>query len=240
MPVLVAVPVPFLGLLTYDVPDGMTPPVRGARVLGPLGTRQVTGCVVGTVAVIPPGVELKSVLEVLDDAAFLPGHIIDLALWAAEYYVAGPGETVAAAMPPFAWVESERRVSITDAGRARLASATGDAAGEAIAVLRAMAHGRSSSTREIRTAARGVRGSIDGVLRGLLRDGLITSARALRGKASAFRTVRVVSLTIEGQALADCAAAADASSASAAGFAALGEKQSAAVAALQGAPHGLP
>ena len=105
----------------------MTPPVRGARVLVPLGTRQVTGCVVGTVADVPPDVELKPVIEVLDDAAFLPGHVIDLALWAAEYYVAGPGETVAAAMPPFAWVESERRVSITDAGRARLASASGDA-----------------------------------------------------------------------------------------------------------------
>ena len=172
MPVLVAVPVPFLSLLTYDVPDGMTPPVRGARVLVPLGTRQVTGCVVGTLADAPPGVELKSVLEVLDDAAFLPGHIVDLALWAAEYYVAGPGETVAAAMPPFAWVESERRVSITDAGRARLASASGDAGGAAIVVLRAIADGRSFSTREIGAAAGGVRGSIDTVLRGLAARGL--------------------------------------------------------------------
>jgi len=238
MPVLVAVPVPFLGLLTYDVPDGMTLPVRGARVLVPLGTRQVTGCVVGTVAEVPPGVELKSVLEVLDDAAFLPGHIIDLALWAAEYYVAGPGETVAAAMPPFAWVESERRVSITDAGRARLASASGDGGGAAIVVLRAIADGRGSTTREIRTAAGGGRGSIDTVLRGLLRDGLITSASALRGKASAFRTMRVVSLTVEGQALAEVATVADGGSETA-GVAALGEKQAAALAALRGAPHGL-
>ena len=239
MPVLVAVPVPFLSLLTYDVPDGMTPPVRGARVLVPLGTRQVTGCVVGTLADAPPGVELKSVLEVLDDAAFLPGHIVDLALWAAEYYVAGPGETVAAAMPPFAWVESERRVSITDAGRARLASASGDAGGAAIVVLRAVADGRSFSTREIGAAAGGVRGSIDTVLRGLMRDGLIASAPALRGKASAFRTVRVVSLTVEGQALAGAVTAATAGSEAAAAFAALGEKQSAALDALRGVPHGL-
>jgi len=62
-------------------------------------------------------------IEVLDEGAFLPEHVIDLALWAAEYYVAGPGETVAAAMPPFAWVESERRAAITEAGRARWAQA---------------------------------------------------------------------------------------------------------------------
>jgi primosomal protein N' (replication factor Y) (superfamily II helicase) len=236
MPVLVAVPVPFLSLLTYDVPHGTTPPVRGARVLVPLGTRQVTGCVVGTVAEVPPGVDLKSVLEVLDDEAFLPGHIIDLALWAAEYYVAGPGETVAAAMPPFAWVESERRVSITDAGRAWLTSRSADTSGAAL-VLRAMAHGRSVTTRELRTAEAAVRGSIDSILRTLLRDGLIMSGRALKGKASAFRTVRVVSLTAEGQGLAGGATAADGGGEAA--VAALGQKQAAALAALRGSPRGL-
>src|SRR5215213_9518491 len=167
MPLQVAVPVPFLPLLTYDVPEGMTPPVRGARVLVPLGTRHVTGCVVAIDALAAPEVELKPIVDVLDASAFLPGHVIDLALWAAEYYAAGPGETVAAAMPPFAWVESERRVSITDAGRARLASASGDGGGAAIVVLRAIADGRGSTTREIRTAAGGGRGSIDTVLRGL-------------------------------------------------------------------------
>src|ERR671912_180605 len=140
MPVLVAVPVPFLSLLTYDVPDGATPPVRGARVLVPLGTRQVTGCVVGTVAQVPREVELKAVLEVLDDAAFLPEHILDLALWAAEYYVAGPGAAV---------------------------------------VLRAMADARSVTTRQLRTAVPAMRGSLDGILRGLVRDGLITAAQKL-------------------------------------------------------------
>src|SRR5918993_1163861 len=237
MPVLVAVPVPFLSLLTYDVPHGTTPPVRGARVLVPLGTRQVTGCVVGTVAEVPAGVDLKAVLEVLDDEAFLPGHIIDLALWAAEYYVAGPGETVAAAMPPFAWVESERRLSITDAGRAWLTSRRADTGGAAL-VLRAMAHGRSVTTRELRTADAAVRGSIDSILRSLLRDGLIMSARALKGKASAFRTVRVVSLTADGQGLAGGATAADGGGEAA--VAALGQKQAAALAALRGSPRGLP
>src|SRR5829696_6535178 len=98
MPLHVVVPVPFLPLLTYSVPDGMTPPVRGARVLVPLGTRHVTGCVVAIDAAVSPDIELKPVIDVLDQEAFLPGHVIDLALWASEYYAAGPGETIAAAM----------------------------------------------------------------------------------------------------------------------------------------------
>jgi len=44
----VAVPVPALDLLTYLVPDSFDLPAVGARVLVPLGSRRVTGCVVRT------------------------------------------------------------------------------------------------------------------------------------------------------------------------------------------------
>ena len=44
------------------------------------------------------GVNAK--LGVLDSAPFLPADVVDLALWAADYYAAGPGETIASAMPP--------------------------------------------------------------------------------------------------------------------------------------------
>ena len=85
----------------------MAAPAVGARVLVPLGTRHITGCVV---AIEPggesPDVAVKLVIEVLDDSSFLPAHVIDLALWAAEYYGAGPGETVAGAQPPVARVGS--------------------------------------------------------------------------------------------------------------------------------------
>ena len=157
-----------------------------------------------TVAEVPPDVELKPVIEVLDDGAFLPGHVIDLALWAAEYYVAGPGETVAAAMPPFAWVESERRVSITDAGRARLALTSGDARrcaarGAPRAGRRPQLHAaRVERGGRWRAAAASTRSSA-----GCCATGWSRRAQAMKGKASAFRTVRVVSLSVEGQELAE-------------------------------------
>jgi primosomal protein N' (replication factor Y) len=200
----------------------------------------VTGCVVSTDPEVPPGVELKALIDVFDGGAFLPGHIIDLALWAAEYYVAGPGETVAAAMPPFAWVESERRLAITDAGRARLASANVAARGASLVVLRALADGRSFTPRELSVTAGGARGSLDAAIRSLLGEGLVTSERAMKGKASAFRTVRLVSLSAQGQEVAGRAIASEDPGTSDEVLSAFGEKQVALLVALHGSPDGLP
>lgn len=102
MNILVAVPVPALDLLTYHVPDGMTPPVIGARVVVPLGTRTVTGIVVDRdVAPATPGdAAIKPIRQVLDEAPFLPADVVALARWTAEYYAAGPGEAITAVLPP--------------------------------------------------------------------------------------------------------------------------------------------
>ena len=96
--VSVAVPVPFLGQLTYRVPDGVEAPVRGARVLVPLGTRLITGLVIDTT---PSGADAtKDLVRVLDEKPFLPAEIVDLAVWVADYYGCGPGDAPDAAMPP--------------------------------------------------------------------------------------------------------------------------------------------
>src|SRR5947209_4211658 len=98
----VAVPVPALDLLTYRVPDAMPAPAVGARVVVPLGSRTVTGIVVARDVALA-GVaasEIKSIRQVLDDDAFLPAEVVALARWTAEYYAAGPGETITAVLPP--------------------------------------------------------------------------------------------------------------------------------------------
>ncbi len=105
MLVSVAVPVPFLDLLTYRVPADLPTPVVGARVRVPVGTRTVTGCVVeAPVADLPdsarPQGELKDVIEVLDADAFLPAAIVELCRWVADYYLAGIGDAIAVALPP--------------------------------------------------------------------------------------------------------------------------------------------
>jgi primosomal protein N' (replication factor Y) len=102
--VRVAVPVPQLEALTYAVPEAIPTPVVGARVVVALGTRTVTGVVTGHVTEAPVGVAARAIGEVLDGEAFIPGDIIELAQWVAEYYACGAGDAIGAALPPRALV----------------------------------------------------------------------------------------------------------------------------------------
>ena len=64
--------------------------------------------------------DTKPIIDVLDADAFLPLDVVKLAAWVADYYACGVGEAIATAMPPRAWIESERHARITDAGEARM------------------------------------------------------------------------------------------------------------------------
>jgi primosomal protein N' (replication factor Y) (superfamily II helicase) len=99
--VSVAVPVPYLDALTYNVPDSYPrlPPV-GARVRVPVGKRTIVGCIVGHDAAIDADTNARDVAAVLDEEPYLPPEIVDLCRWVADYYMAGYGDTIAAAMPP--------------------------------------------------------------------------------------------------------------------------------------------
>jgi len=100
--IAVGVPIPGLGLLSYRVPAELPLPAKGARVSVPVGGRTVVGCVVESASEAPPATRLRDVREVLDADAFLPGHVVDLALWVGDYYASGPGDALAMAMPPSA------------------------------------------------------------------------------------------------------------------------------------------
>src|SRR3954463_5497706 len=95
----VAVPVPFLDVLTYRVPDSLPAPVVGARVRVPVGSRVLTGVVVQT-GVTPSNLELKDVVAVLDTEPYVLPSVVELCRWTADYYLAGLGDTIAVAMPP--------------------------------------------------------------------------------------------------------------------------------------------
>lgn len=85
--------------LTYEVPLSLQREIAvGARVVVPLGKREVEGIVTG----FPGHVRidnLKSVREVLDKG-FLPPSLIELLLWISEYYLCLPGEVLPLVLPP--------------------------------------------------------------------------------------------------------------------------------------------
>ena len=225
--IAVAVPVPGIGALTYAVPDEFPDPPAGARVLVPVGNRTLTGIVLS--AAVDPRIsnlepqtstlDLKPLIDVLDAEAFLPEDVVDLAAWVADYYACGVGEAIATAMPPRAWVESERHAAITEAGEARLLTERG-ARREA---LEQLSGGRIVSVGSLARRAKG----IQGVLAGLEADGLVTLTRPLKGNADASRTIRVAMLTAQGTEAVDEEVAR------------LGARQQQALDLLRGAPDGL-
>jgi len=124
--VSVAVPVPALGLLTYRVPPELAMPAPGARVVVPLGPRKLTGVAVGQVSAADTSFKLKDILQVLDAGAFVPPDVVKLTQWVSDYYLAGPGSALAAALPPYGLsnrvdrFKTVRVVALTEAGVVRL------------------------------------------------------------------------------------------------------------------------
>src|SRR2546422_8299935 len=197
----VAVPLPFLDLLPYRVPDQMPLPVEGARVRVPVGSRTLTGCVIDDAVSTPDGVDVKDVVEVLDDEPMLPPAIVELCRWVADYYVCGVGDAIAAAMPPGAdrrasSFKTKRVVTPTAHGLAVAAlAATSESAPDAVgpkqrAALQALAIAPagmpSGDLRE--------RGIDSSVITLLVARGLAT-VRADREERDPFETAAVMAVT---------------------------------------------
>jgi primosomal protein N' (replication factor Y) (superfamily II helicase) len=166
----VAVPVPFLDLLTYNVPDSVAVPPIGARVRVPVGARTLTGCVVRHDALVEDGTNVKDIAEALDREPLLPPSIVELCRWVADYYVAGIGDALAVAMPPGA----RREGSAFRKRRIATLSVMGSAGGSGLTL-------RQSAALQILSAApAGLptfelrdRGVTPAVLSGLVKRGLI-------------------------------------------------------------------
>jgi primosomal protein N' (replication factor Y) (superfamily II helicase) len=166
--VAVAVPVPFLDLLTYNVPDSLAMPPIGARVRVPVGARTLTGCVVRHDAFVEGGTDVKDIAEALDREPLLPQSIVELCQWVAEYYVAGIGDALAVAMPPGARRKGSafRKQRIAALSAMGLDRALTPRQGAALQILSAAPAGLPTS--ELRE-----RGVTPAVLAGLVKRGLV-------------------------------------------------------------------
>jgi primosomal protein N' (replication factor Y) len=111
--VAVALPLPVQTPFTYRVPDALPLPERGTRVVVPFGSRRVVGMVTGAAA-DDPGLSLKDVTDVVDEAPLVPPPLLDLAAWMAEHYLAPPGECYRLVLPP-AGIRASRAIArLTD------------------------------------------------------------------------------------------------------------------------------
>jgi primosomal protein N' (replication factor Y) len=113
----VAVPVPVAGPLTYAVPDGLTAWLRpGQRVRVRVGARRLVGVVWSDSTADPDARAYRPVEALLDREPLLPADLLELARFAAEYYLAPLGEVVASMLPGDLPAWGDRRIALTPAG----------------------------------------------------------------------------------------------------------------------------
>jgi primosomal protein N' (replication factor Y) len=111
----VIVPAPLKEPLTYSVPQSLEDRISpGMRVLVPLRKRIVTGIVLALSAAARVK-ETKPIGAVLDDRAMLDQELHKLADWISRYYLAPPGEVIAAMLPRNWRRESQPTVTLTPA-----------------------------------------------------------------------------------------------------------------------------
>ena len=113
----VALPVPLEMTFTYRV-NGQTP-VVGGRVLVPFRTSRLPGVVTALHDRLP-SMEAKTVHSVLDSEPLIDAHLMRLAEWISNYYIAPIGEVLRAMLPLQAEVRRDWSYAITETGRKAL------------------------------------------------------------------------------------------------------------------------
>ncbi len=122
----VALPVPLDRTFTYKVRDGQQAR-RGVRVIAPFRSEKLIGVVTAVSDVAPVDFDAKPIEAVLDEEPLLSEHLLALAEWIAQYYLAPLGEVLRGMLPLMAEVRRTVYYRITDLGRDVLAqSVDGD------------------------------------------------------------------------------------------------------------------
>ncbi len=117
----VALPVPLDRTFTYSVREEGIQPQRGARVIVPFRKEKLIGVVTGISNEKPEDFEARPIESVLDVEPILNEHLLQLAEWIAQYYLAPLGEVLRGMLPLTAEVRSTVYYRITDLGRDMLA-----------------------------------------------------------------------------------------------------------------------
>jgi primosomal protein N' (replication factor Y) len=109
----VILPVPMVGMLTYNVPFEMAADALvGCRVLVPLGKKIETGIIVGISTAEDSDISYRDVVCMLDDSPLLSARDLLLWQWVAEYYMCSLGDVMRAALPALLKLESTTRVRL--------------------------------------------------------------------------------------------------------------------------------
>ncbi len=112
--VQVVLPLPLHDSYTYRVPEQWKGQVKiGQRVVVQFGSRKLYAALIVSISRNqPPDLEIKEVLEVLDEQPVVFSKNLELWKWMAGYYCCSLGDVFRAALPPGLKLESKSRLTL--------------------------------------------------------------------------------------------------------------------------------
>jgi primosomal protein N' (replication factor Y) (superfamily II helicase) len=115
----IALPTPLDRLFTYSIPPSFASrAARGSRATVSFGSRRLTGVILNVHSTQPePGLAVKDIFRILDDAPVLDENMLSLAKWIAGYYCSPIGEVLRAMTPLTGEIRRSRYYSLTQSGR---------------------------------------------------------------------------------------------------------------------------
>jgi primosomal protein N' (replication factor Y) len=135
--------------LHYLIPSSLQPSAEpGARVIAPLGRREVMGLIL---SISEPGPEaasrppLRPVVSILDERPVMPADLLNLCRWMSDYYFYPVGEVFKTALPSQVVSEPVVTYGLTPAGEeaARVSDASD--------LLRLLAHSQPVGLEDVRS-----------------------------------------------------------------------------------------
>ncbi len=120
----VAVALPVYDTFSYSIPAHLATQARpGVRVLVPFGRRTITGFLIGP-ARSADLLDIKHILDILDEAPLFPSGMIPLFEWIASYYMHPLGQVISTALPAGLNLADIAVLTLRQTGRQAMASSS--------------------------------------------------------------------------------------------------------------------
>ena len=110
----ILLPLPLKGTFTYRVPQALSTQVKfGIRVVVPFGTKKLySGLVLKVHQAVPQTVNIKYIVDVIDEMPVISELQLQLWQWMADYYLCTLGEVMACALPSALKLAGETNVQL--------------------------------------------------------------------------------------------------------------------------------
>ncbi len=181
---------------TYGIPEPLLGQIRvGTRVLAPFGPRKITGYVVGLTDQCTGEFEIKFIDDLPDGAPVISEELLALTRWVADYYNAGWGEVIKAALPGGIDEDHHEIFFLTDKGEAALQEHA--LPKNALKILLALQSKTSLNKKQIQKLLHKQFSAY--ALAQLVREEYVSSQVKIKQKSVAYTNDKTACLTLDGR-----------------------------------------